>query len=109
MSAHTPGPWIFKKSGSQEWQIDAPNGDPTIGYYDWECMAICYGSDDFPEHGKTVGEANARLIASAPDLLAALVAMNTLAKGPSAGVTQAQKREVIAAADAAIAKATGVV
>jgi hypothetical protein len=35
--------------------------------------------------------------------------MNTLAKGPSAGVTQAQKREVIAAADAAIAKATGVV
>lgn len=52
--------------------------------------------------------ANARLIAAAPELLAALVAMNTLAKGPSAGVTQAQKREVIAAADAAIAKAMGV-
>jgi hypothetical protein len=47
-------------------------------------------------------------ITDVPELLAALVAMNTLAKGPSAGVTQAQKREVIAAADAAIAKAMGV-
>jgi len=70
MSAHTPGPWTFKKSGSQEWQIDAPNGDPTIGYSTWECMAICYGSDDFREHGKSVGEANARLIAAAESAIA---------------------------------------
>jgi hypothetical protein len=100
MSAHTPGPWIFKKSGSQEWQIDAPNGDPTIGYSNWECMAICYGSDDFPEHGKTVGEANARLIASAPDLLAVLQQIH------AHGYVTMDDYDMVAEA---IAKATGVV
>jgi hypothetical protein len=106
VSAHTPGPWTFKKSGSQEWQIDAPNGDPTLGYVDWECMALCYGSDDSPEHGKTVGEANARLIAAAPAMLEALERISELSKSQFYK-PQDLGMAAIHLAKAAIAKATG--
>jgi hypothetical protein len=53
----------------QEWAINAPKGDPRIGYSSWECLAVCYGSDDFKVVGEEVGSANARLIAAAPDLI----------------------------------------
>jgi hypothetical protein len=54
-----------------------------------------------------VTEANARLIAAAPMLLDALKRLTELAIGPAGGVTQADKREAIANARAAIAAATG--
>lgn len=44
--------------------------------------------------------------AAVAELSAALAAMTALAKGPAGGVTQTQKREVIARAEAALA-ATG--
>jgi hypothetical protein len=100
MSAHTPGPWTDESGDGSKW-----------GVFDADGRAVALAQQivslrvDVYQAERT---ANARLIAAAPELLAALVAMNTLAKGPSAGVTQAQKREVIAAADAAIAKAMGV-
>lgn len=72
MSAHTPGPWEARRIDSQEWEIDAPNGDPTIGYSSWTGMISVYGCNDFPNAGEVVAKANARLIAAAPELLAAL-------------------------------------
>lgn len=71
MSKHTPGPWAAKRVGLQQWWINAPFGDPTIGHNSWDGLAEVYGSDDWPESGRKVAEANARLIAAAPDLLAA--------------------------------------
>ena len=52
----------------------------------------------------TAGEAEA-VIGASSSLLPALVLMNDLAKGPAGGVTQEQKREAIAQADAAIESA----
>lgn len=72
MSAHTPGPWKARRLNWQEWEIDAPSGDPTIGYSSWAGMISVYGCDDFPGAGKVVAEANARLIAAAPSLFAQL-------------------------------------
>jgi hypothetical protein len=101
MSAHTPGPWTDESGDGSKW-----------GVFDADGRAVALAQQivslrvDVYQAERT---ANARLIAAAPELLAALVAMNALAKGPSAGVTQAQKREAIAAAESAIAKATGVV
>ncbi len=62
MSKHTPGPWtVFdaaKEDGiSDFYGIDAPNGDAVV-LYDRE--------------GGIESEADARLIAAAPDLLEAL-------------------------------------
>lgn len=100
MSAHTPGSWVVPPD-SDGFSIETVDGKIIA-----QAMQVSPPTNPFRHQER---RANARLIAAAPDLLAALVAMNTLAKGPSAGVTQAQKREVIAAADAAIAKVTGVV
>lgn len=75
MSKHTPGPWAAKRVGLQQWWINAPFGDPTIGYNFWDGLAEVYGSDDWPESGRKVAEANARLIAAAPELLQACEAM----------------------------------
>lgn len=69
MSNHTPGPWQARKVDNQEWQIDAPHGDRSLGYSTWSCLASVYGSDDKPREGRIVAEANAHLIAAAPDML----------------------------------------
>jgi hypothetical protein len=116
MSAHTPGPWGYSDAGANfhaytqsdvhTFGIHGPRWDGPQNSWLADCYSGRIGSDGI---SRDEALANARLIAAAPDLLAALVAMNALAKGPSAGVTQAQKREAIAAAESAIAKATGVV
>ena len=69
---HTPGPWEPKRIESQRWEIDAPNGDPTIGHKLWQGLAAVYGCDDMSAAGAQVAEANARLIAAAPAMLAVL-------------------------------------
>jgi hypothetical protein len=75
MNKHTPGPWLSKQgSDGIDWEIDAPNGDPTLEYKTWTRFVAVYGSEDYPRKGAVVAEANARLIASAPELLAALQA-----------------------------------
>jgi hypothetical protein len=71
MSGHTPGPLVARKVSDQEWHVDAPDGDPTLSHLKWTGLAVVYGADYFPEEGAKVAEANARLFAAAPDLLAA--------------------------------------
>ena len=70
--SYTKGPWeIGEWTDDQEVMIDAPNGDRDLAFSKWNGLAVVYGSDDF-SGGHEKAKANARLIASAPDLLEAL-------------------------------------
>lgn len=109
---HTPGPWEVVLPG--KWRIGSgygvqartPEGPgfPTpsaTGYY-----AMC----EPPPHGmdkKSEQEANARLIASAPDLLAALQTLTDHAQETYPHFESERGQRDIAAALAAIAKAEG--
>lgn len=55
---HTPGPWIAERNHDGDWVISQPGNDGQV--------VCCLRGCDGPEW-----EANARLIAAAPDLLAA--------------------------------------
>ena len=98
MSEHTPGPWRANSS----W-IEGPK------------MALRVACVDWPRRGcapctKNEAEANARLIAAAPDLLKAMKRLDRLYKGICMMVPDdemAACQEVWAEADAAIAKAEG--
>jgi len=81
---HTPGPW-WATTGGTGWEVrtyrdgENPETSPYIGEY--YGASITHGIGDHTE-ARTRGneEANARLIAAAPDLLEALEkASNTLA------------------------------
>ena len=64
MSKHTPAPWIMEfRPGHWErrWEISASDGS-----------CICVG-DDWETSFRSEGDANAHLIAAAPDLLEALI------------------------------------
>ena len=105
MSKHTPAPWVARMVDSQEWHIDAPNGDPTVGHIKWTGLAV-YGCDDYRQAGSEVSEANARLIASAPELLEA--AQQVVARWDTPNWKDARHTgEFINLLRAAIAKATG--
>lgn len=72
-SLHTPGPWAVEDPIGGELSIAEAN-KPT---HEWKFIATVYlregnDPDEFPHH---VSEANARLIAAAPDLLSALKAL----------------------------------
>lgn len=91
-NTHTPGPWILGTYDHAVHNITGPKGEmPFIA-------TIPSGRDN--------REANARLIAAAPDLLAALQAMMTIAE-----ITTAANQDglincdILAKARAAIAKA----
>ena len=58
MSKHTPGPWRVVDSWN-DYMVESQNGEEII----WQ---------DGPHNTPTINEANARLIAAAPDLLEAL-------------------------------------
>lgn len=98
MSAHTPGPWRVGRHANGESHVYSAEGimAPTI-------------------RGSNVDQrfANALMMASAPDLLAALVSLLPLVReydddGPTgAGWQSNGLSEAIYASDAAIAKATG--
>lgn len=94
MSKHTPGPWETDKA------------DHDVPYQDIKIKAarrtVCtVWIDDAPCHDfNAEQDANARLIASAPELLAAL----RLFSGDNSTHTEVER---IAAARAVIAKATG--
>lgn len=96
---HTPGPWTIGEINrrKQRVDIDALGGDPAKGCVRWTALARAYGADDKPEEGSAVMLANARLIAAAPDLLAALQEMLYACTDKAEAMTRA-----------AIAKATGV-
>lgn len=71
---HTPGPWMLHPVDNFEWSVDAPSGDPDLGYGKWESLAVVYGCEDEPQIGERKGKCNALLIAAAPELLDALKA-----------------------------------
>jgi hypothetical protein len=100
MSAHTPGPWMYRlDTGTGYGRIestrrDLPNNDPVVLAVreDWNRYL-----SETPE-----GQANARLIAAAPEMLEALRAMLGLGN-----ITSFQPGRAEALARAAIAKAEG--
>lgn len=101
MSKHTPGPWTWRNEPYD-------NGKP---YTTIEAGDGFHGRNDrgFCLEG-IISEANVRLIASAPELLAALEAMMQRAEwAPSGDNTRfvSPASEVAKAARAAIAKAKG--
>lgn len=91
MSKHTPGPWTVRVCSDTRcvWpQVDGPNDEEIIVSH---AMMSC-----------RIEDANARLIAAAPELLAALQEMLSRFGGATDKETPAEKQ-----ARAAIAKATG--
>jgi len=74
MSKHTPGPWaVFRRDGYSTY-IHAINEGGEINTFQ---VASCHSATSrkyFPTRGEA--EANARLIAAAPDLLEALQALS---------------------------------
>lgn len=105
MSAkHTLGPWVFKLN-------DEPGNCDHIATVAW-CEAYCIGRDcgdgysrNYEHHG--CAEDDARLIASAPDMLEALLSFRSLFSLPgwsmnAQGISDAMHKTL-----AAIAKATG--
>ena len=106
MSAHTPGPWKVEYSEGDEWEVLAGANLPIAYISGWAGRSI---------------EANARLIAAAPDLLVALKRLEDLAGqiGPRIIIPKAEHgtiriiaelgalADACTAARAAIAKAEG--
>ena len=104
MATHTPGPWVLNGL----WP-SGPGFSVTAdgkGYHIAGCGAYQHSH---PGAAFTDEEcrANGRLIAAAPDLLAALKAMVASYDGLRDGITSAVVLGKLAAADAAIAKAEG--
>ena len=68
MSKHTPGPWRSKQEYANSWRIEQDVSVEKIGF------SIALVTTTVLEMGSDNGStpANARLIAAAPDLLAAL-------------------------------------
>jgi len=106
----TPGPWSVEAEGTVRNDADGlPRYDlPRIVRYDGNGLSICKahlvgGPDPDP------AIANARLIAAAPDLFAALEALIAIDEDTTADGATLQARVDVAwgAAQAAIAKALG--
>ena len=102
-SKHTPGPWTHKLAG----EVQGPDGLPVAYASAWRM------TDGDAESGTGPASANARLIAAAPDLLAALEVLNAecirLAKlERNGGIAKGgEPRKLFDQVQAAIAKATG--
>lgn len=94
MSAHTPGPWRYKPGDKYAHVV---GGNPEIGIAD-----CAQDRPDSPEW-----QANARLIAAAPQLLEALRDMKAKLEHAALRNDRQYIRDMIDACDAAIAAATG--
>ena len=102
MSAHTPGPWTFELESGTPGKDDNDIG----GIYGPEKSQVCWfgnGTQYYPSEGKPPTEADAHLIAAAPELLDALRQWAWAeANGDEAEIANARLSR-----DAAIAKAEG--
>jgi hypothetical protein len=83
----TPGPWIadeFCEENDQCTRVGTYDGTP-LYYHRTATIALCQTNHDddepdtIPRIGIVEAEANAKLIAAAPDLYAALVSLGTVA------------------------------
>lgn len=99
MSTHTPGPWVLEPNASGGTNFRCSWG--VIGCVLPGNSFVPGGPNQVPEQA-----ANARLIAAAPDLLAALIDVIGWVPGAAAWHTDAPLKAVDKAR-AAIAKATG--
>ena len=105
MSAHTPGPWVFIKESGTPGKDDNDMG----GIHAPGVEVVCWfgnGTTYYPSEGSPPSEANGRLMASAPELLAALKDVVGWVPGSSAFFTDGSSAAV-ERARAAIAKAEG--
>ena len=98
--SHTPGPWkIFDGWGSSRFSPVIVDSIPDV---DGKCVANCIchvaSSND-------VAEANARLIAAAPELAEALRILYDFQNGPPLEKYRDQWNDAMALAKAALAKA----
>lgn len=99
MSGHTPGPWTV--GGSHDCIIEANNGKTMVA----ECVGPLTDTEKTYDQLRVDAQANARLIAAAPELLAALksvIAIGRLLYDMDCGP---QGAECIEKAEAAIEKA----
>lgn len=104
MSEHTPGPWVVKRCyRGYPQRIHAPKGDDTQPGLVGKDVTR-WGAISLPSSNE--GEANARLIAAAPDLLGALEALECADRAPTAARAMAYDI-AMRKARAAIAKARG--
>ena len=94
MSEYTPGPWVAHRN-SAFWEIDADTSEGLFKLGD-----VCASDPEHPDGG--LQEANARLIAAAPELLEALEMMLDMSEMGGFGKSAAEDT-----ARAAIAKARG--
>lgn len=110
MSGHTPGPWAVARNHTDPAHrnsiIDIEGGEFVNGL----SIAIIFGCDRHPEKF-----ANARLIAAAPELVAALRCAEALLDQPvlhtdsdnASGILRGDIRAALVAIRTALAKATG--
>lgn len=92
VAKHTPGPWYVSSSNFNHIIVSEADGT-TVGW-----------TTNYPPPENARGEANAHLIAAAPDLLEALEA---LADDHEFGATGTIRQDHLRAARLAIAKARG--
>jgi hypothetical protein len=98
MTRHTPGPWHVGTLPPPEWRyVCSDNGDTIAAVAEWD------GFDLVQEFCADQARANARLIAAAPDMLAAL---NVVAAQLD-DIDNIANPEACKIVLAAIAKATG--
>lgn len=115
MSKHTPGPWIADDAFMAD-DNQVRVGTPFKGGAVFESVTICEcwyrdEADDETVPTVAVAEANARLIAAAPELLHALTRLLEafeVARGLCLDRADFTRDNRLAGARAAIAKATGV-
>ena len=78
---HTPGPWRIDVNGSEEWSVDYDGPSST---YMTICGArpqpVCFAVEPSAYGNDEEVEANARLIAAAPDLLDACLWLKVYAE-----------------------------
>jgi len=105
MSKHTPGPWRICKGGNMSNLVEGPSGVQIDGTYDDGYRTVAMVQSCCSDRGAAAEKncnANLRLIAAAPDLLAALELV--MAWRPSAAWPELAALE---AARSALSKAKG--
>lgn len=95
---HTPGPWRTKREGFSTIYVEAPIGGGWV-----QEIAACGPTND----GSAQQEANARLIAAAPELMEALQGLVAVLDRQLHSPHAAERASPLGRARAAIAKATG--
>lgn len=101
MKTHTPGPWTVRRLEAQlneanVWQ--SPIGQSRADHR--RLTAVAFGKTNYE------AEANARLIAAAPELLEALIAIYKLAESENKKVESLLYSKFVSLSYKAIAKAT---